>query len=102
MINKSQYLELLQISLREHYDIMKTTNKIFPDRQNFIDGYLTAAYALEAFDPKELKKHIENLHLEIFGITVAERQKTISFEIGTADDYLEVPAYIRKGVGLEF
>ena len=102
MINKDQYLEILQYILSEHYNIMNSTNKIFQDRQQFIDGYITAAIALDAFNQKDLKDFIEKLHFEVFGMTIQERQMTRTFENGTVNDFLEVPAYIRKGVELEF
>lgn len=102
MINKNQYLEILQYTLSEHYNIMHSTNKILQDRQQFIDGYITAAMALDAFDQKELQDFMEKIHFEVFGMTIKERQQTRTFENGTADDFLAVPAYIRKGVALAF
>jgi len=101
MINKDRYLGILQDTLKEHYNIMNTTNKVFPDRQQFIDGYITAAVALDVFDHNELADFIERLHYDVFGMTIKERQQTRTFEHGTDDDYLKVAAYIRNGVALE-
>ena len=102
MINKDRYLGILQDTLKEHYNIMKATNKIFPDRQQFIDGYITAALALNVIDREELTEFIEKLHFDAFGMPISERRRTRIFENGTDDDYLKVAAYIRKGVELEF
>ncbi|HQN57750.1 MAG TPA: hypothetical protein PLR24_10970 [Saprospiraceae bacterium] len=102
MINKKQYLDILQYILSEHYNIMHSTNKIMQDRQQFIDGYITAAMALDAFDRKELQTFMEKIHFEVFGMTIKERLRTKTFENGTADDFLAVPAYIRKGIELAF
>lgn len=101
MINKEQYMEILQHVLKEHYRVMNTTNKISQDRQQFIDGYITAAIALDAFNEQDLGEFIEKLHFEIFGMTIKERQQTRTFENGVADDFLAVPAYIRKGVNFQ-
>ena len=102
MTKKDRYFEILKNLLNEHYNIMNTTNKVFPDRQQFIEGYITAAVALDVFDQKELTDFIENLHFDVFGMTVSERQRTRNFGNGTDDDYLKVAAYIKKGVELEF
>jgi len=74
MIKKDQYLEILQNLLNEHYNIMNATKKVFPERQQFIEGYITAAVALDVFDQKELTDFIEKLHFDVFGMTVSERQ----------------------------
>lgn len=102
MINKDRYLGILQDTLKEHYNIMNITNKVFPERQQFIEGYITAAVALDVFDRKELTDFIEKLHFDVFGMTVSERQCTRTFINGTDDDYLKVAAYIKKGVKLDF
>lgn len=102
MINKNKYLEFLKQILGEHYNIMKSTNKVFSDRQHFIDGYLAAANALEIFEPNDLRKFIDKLHYEIFGISVKERKQTMTFNRGTEEEYLEIPAYMRKGIRIDF
>ena len=102
MIDKDRYFEILKHILSEHYNIMSATHKIVPERQQFIDGYITAAIALDALSQEELKGFIEKLHFEVFGMTIQERQKAMTFENGTEDDSLAVPAYIRKGVDLAF
>lgn len=101
-MKKDRYFEILQNLLNEHYNIMNTTNKVFPDRQQFIEGYITAAVALDVFDRKEMTDFIEKLHFDVFGMTVSERQRTKTFENGTDDDYLKVAAYIKKGVEIKF
>ena len=102
MIDKDRYFEILKHILSEHYNIMNATHKIVPERQQFIDGYITAAVALDALSQAELQEFIEKLHFEVFGMTIQERRKTMTFENGAEEDSLEVPAYIKKGVELEF
>jgi hypothetical protein len=43
---KEGYIKFLGQILREHYNIIKDTGTTLPERQHFIDGYLTAARTL--------------------------------------------------------
>lgn len=101
-INKERYLGLLENILSEHYRIIKDTGIITIDRQQYIDGYLTAVRALDAIDYDELKTFIEKVHFEVFGMSIEERRTKIKVKPGTAEDDLEIPAYVRQGTNLEF
>lgn len=102
MIDKHKYLETLRELLNGHYAIIKSTHIMPQERQGFIDGYLAAARALNAVDYDELKDFIEKIHFEIFGKTVEERRKSLKLKPGTVEDCLDVPAYLRQGIKLEF
>lgn len=102
MIDKRKYFETLGELLNGHYVIIKNASIIPQERQDFIDGYLAAARALNAIDYDELKDFIEKIHFETFGKTVEERRKSLKLKSGTSDDCLEIPAYVRQGIKLEF
>ena len=98
VINKERYTGTLRQLLTEHYDNIRK-NIAVKERQDYIDGYLTAARALDAFDYQELKEIIDNTHIAVFGKTVEERRRV---EVSKPDDdSLDIPTYIRKGIALE-
>jgi hypothetical protein len=98
---KEGYLKFLGQILREHYNIIKDTGTAIPERQHFIDGYLTAAKTLNAIYQKDLKDYVERIHFEIFGMTVDQRKKSLN-TLDVNEDELEIPAYKRKGIKLKF
>lgn len=100
-MSKNKYLNILEDLLREHYGILKETGSVSRERKNFIDGYLAGARALNAIYQKELTDFIENIHFEVFGMTIEDRKKKETRpDISEAD--LEIPAYKRQGVRLKF
>jgi hypothetical protein len=101
MINKDRYIGILAQILNEHYDEIKRKNTGSKDRQQYIDGYLTAARALDVFDYEELKDLIDKIHFEAFGKTIEERRKSELVKSGSDDDSLDIPTYIRKNIILE-
>ncbi len=101
-MTKNSYLDLLGQLLREHYDIFKDTGIASPDRQHFIDGYLAAARALDVIDYDELKDYVEKVHYGIFNMTIDERRKKLKIKQDIPDDYIDIPAYKRQGIKLEF
>jgi hypothetical protein len=101
MINKDRYIGILAQILNEHYDEIKRKNTGSKDRQQYIDGYLTAARALNVFNYEELKDLIDKVHFEAFGKTIEERRKSELVKSGSDDDSLDIPTYIRKNIILE-
>lgn len=101
MINKKRYTEILSQLLNEHYSEIK--KKDFPsiDRQQYIDGYLTAARALDVFDFDELKKIIDGIHFNAFGKTIEERRKSESYRDSFDENILAIPTYIRDGIQMD-
>jgi hypothetical protein len=128
MINKNNFFELLGDLLCEFYNDMKDSGIPSVEREQFINGYLTAARTLDVVFKKEMMDYIEKIHFEIFRMTVEERRKSlqvkpdqseeepeisvepdlpgeeieISAKSALSDDELEVPAYKRKGIKLQF
>jgi hypothetical protein len=127
MINKNKFFELLGDLLREFYSDMKDSGIPSVEREQFINGYLTAARTLDAVFKKEMMDYIEKIHFEIFHMTVEERRKSLpaktdlsedepetpikdqpgdeletSAKSELSEDELEVPAYKRKGIKLKF
>ena len=101
-MTKEGYLKFLGQILREHYNIIKDTGTTLPERQHFIDGYLTAARTLNAVYQKDLKDYVERIHFEVFGMTVDQRQKSLPSKPDLSEDELEIPAFKRKGIKLKF
>jgi len=67
MANKERYKEVLVRILNDHYNDIKLKNSGTKDRQQYIDGYLIAARALDVFSYDELKEIIDDTHFKIFG-----------------------------------
>lgn len=101
MINKKRYTEILTQLLNEHYAEIKRKSSVSKDRQKYIDGYLTAARALNVFDYEELKEVIDKIHLKTFGKTIKERKKSDLSEPSFNDGLLDIPTYIREGINLD-
>jgi len=101
MINKQRYIEILTQVLNEHYDEIKRKDKGSKDRQQYIDGYLTAARALEAFDYEELKEIIDKIHFAAFGKTIEQSRRSELVISSSDDDSLNIPTFIRKGILLD-
>jgi len=101
MINKDRYIALLTQILTEHYNTIKEKDTVAKDRQQYIDGYMTAARALGACDYEELKVLVDKVHFEAFGKTIEERRRSGFIKSSTEDDSLDIPTYIRKGILLK-
>ena len=101
MINKQRYIDILAQVLNEHYDEIKRKNTESKDRQQYLDGYLIAARALEAFDYEELKEIIDKIHFAAFGKTIEQRRRSEIVEDAQGEGSLDVPAFIRKGIILD-
>ncbi len=98
-MNKERYTKVLIRILDDHYnDIKKKSGS--KERQQYIDGYMTAARALDAFSFDELKKVIDETHFKVFGKTVLERKRSESDQSFHNDTSLKIPTYIREGISL--
>jgi hypothetical protein len=99
--DKERYIEILTQNLNEYYKEIKRKNSGSENRQKYIDGYLTAARALGAFDYKELKELIDKIHLQAFGKTIEERRQSKLSEPSSNNDILDIPTFIREGISLD-
>lgn len=98
-MNKKRYTEVLVRILEDHYnDIKKESGS--NNRQQYIDGYMTAARALDAFSFDELKKIIDETHFKVFGKTVLERKRSETDKSSQDINSLDIPTYIREGISL--
>ena len=113
-MTKESYLKLLGELLREFYTDIKDSGIASPEREHFINGYLTAARRLNAVYQKELNDYAERIHFEVFGMTIEERKKSLQIKSGLSEeasenpvkpglseDALDIPAYKRKGIKLK-
>ena len=101
MINKKRYTEILLQLLNEHYSEIKKRGSASDDRQQYIDGYLTAARALDAFDYDDLKEIIDNIHFNTFGKTIEERRKAGLNDRLIDEKNLAIPTYVRDRIVLD-
>ena len=62
----------------------------------------TAARTLNAVYQKDLKDYVERIHVEVFGMTIDERQKLDTPQAEISEYELDIPAYKRKGIKLKF
>ena len=99
--NKERYIEILTQNLNEYYKEIKRNNSGSENRQKYIDGYLTAARALGAFDYEELKELIDKIHFDAFGKTIEERRQSNLSEPSSNNDILNIPTFIREGISLD-
>jgi hypothetical protein len=99
MINKERYIDILSQTLNEHYSEIKRKSIISKDRQKYIDGYLTAARALDVFSNKQLKDIIDKIHFKAFGKTIEERRQS-ELSDSSLNNPFDIPTYIREGISL--
>jgi len=100
MINKERYISVLTKLLNDYYREIKRTGSESKESKKYIDGYLTAARALNLFQYEELKDIIEKIHLKAFGKTIQERRMSGLRESSPDDEFLKIPTYIRDGMSL--
>ena len=99
-MNKKRYTEVLVRILEDHYNDIKMKKSGSKGRQQYIDGYMTAARALDAFSFDELKKIIDETHFKVFGKTVLERKRSEADKSFQDINSLDIPTYIREGISL--
>jgi phenylalanyl-tRNA synthetase alpha subunit len=100
MINKERYLEVLTRILNDYYNDIKRTNSASRERQQYVDGYLLAARALDACNYDELKKTIDEIHFKVFGKTIQERRQSEVNKAYENNNSLNIPTYVREGISL--
>ena len=100
MINKERYITVLSQLLNDYYKEIKRTSSASKESKQYIDGYLTAARALNIFQYEELKDIVEKIHLKAFGKSIHERRLSELTESSPDDEFLEIPTYIREGMSL--
>jgi hypothetical protein len=101
MANKERYKEVLVRILNDHYNDIKLKNSGTKDRQQYIDGYLIAARALDVFSYDELKEIIDDTHFKIFGKTIPERKQSEIKKSFQDNHSLSIPTHIRWGISLD-
>lgn len=102
MVTQNNFFKLLGELLREYYQDIKDSGIPSPEREQFINGYMTAARTLNAVYQKDLADYIERIHFEIFNMNIEERRKSLPVQSDLSEDELEVPAYKRQGIKLKF
>jgi hypothetical protein len=100
MINRERYSSLLSKLLNDYYKEIKRTGSASKESKEYIDGYLTAARALNIFQYEELKDIVEKIHLKAFGKSIRERRLSELSDSSPDDEFLEIPTYIREGMFL--
>ena len=101
MINKERYTKVLSQLLNDYYKEIKRTGSASKESKQYIDGYLTAARALNIFQYEELRDIIDKIHFKAFGKSIQERRLSESTEPSPDDEFLEIPTYIREGMSLD-
>ena len=100
MINKERYISVLSKLLNDYYKEIKRTGSASKESKQYIDGYLTAARALNIFQYEELKDIVEKIHFKAFGKTIQERRLSELAESSSDDEFMKIPTYIREGMSL--
>ena len=100
MANKERYIEVLIRILNDHYNDIKKKKSGSKERQQYIDGYLLAARALDVLSYDELKEVIDDTHFKVFGKTIQERQQSEIKKSFQNNHSLKVPTFIREGISL--
>ncbi len=95
MANKERYKEVLTRILSDYYNDVKLKKSESKERQQFIDGYMIAARALDIFSFKELKVIVDEIHFKVFGKTIQERRLSEDNNTGQNSNFFNIPTYIR-------
>lgn len=100
-MSREDYFDLLDSQLREIFTIRKHGHQV-PERERFrSEGYMHAARVLGLATAEELQVRMEQIHLKVFGITIAERMRRDRDNPSLDSDYLDIPTIIRKGRAID-
>ena len=94
---KSDYLEQLKHVLKNTYLQLREQGRIATGREDYINGFIDAGLSTELVSNTEIQAMIENTNMEVFGISIAERKKLYADIESSYDEYIDVPAFFRKG-----
>jgi len=98
-MNKTEYLKSIETQLTEVFKQVQIGNR--PDKQKYrTEGFMQAGRVLGLVDETELTKLMEQTHINVFGMTIKEReQKKAELAQQLEDnDYkmFDVATYIRN------
>ena len=97
-MNKIEFLKHVEQQLSEVFKQVQIGNR--PDKQKYrTEGFMQAGRVLGIVDESELKELMEKVHLDVFGMTITEREK-IKIEMQKQleeSDFaeLDVPTFVR-------
>ena len=94
---KAEYATLVRELLEEIYTRKRETGKTSNKVQAYVRGFFDAGLHLGLITEEALNNIIEDINIQIFGRSM-KKQKEMFQEIHQEyDDYIDVPAFFRKG-----
>jgi len=100
---KRQYLEHFRKILKESYLVLKKSQTFPKEKGCFIEGFMTAGRFF-GVSVRELEMIVNELNLEVFGMTLETRRKFYKQKNGSTDPdyrYYDIPTWIREGKKIE-
>ena len=97
-LNTQKYYQTLKSLIAKHYERVKSCGEINKENTKYLDGYICAAIDLNIATSAELQGVIDEVHLEIFGMSRHERQRedALSNSGNSPWTIFEKPAWQRK------
>nr|MBF0221040.1 hypothetical protein [Desulfobulbaceae bacterium] len=94
---KLKYLQHLKEIMEDTYLQLREKGSTPEGRDDYINGFIDAGVSIELASNEEVQSVIEDTNMEVFGITIRERQKVYKNIELSYDEYIDVPTFFRKG-----
>ena len=92
-----EYEALIRELLEEIYSRKRETGKLSKEVQAYIRGFFDAGLRLGLITEEALNDIVEDLNIQLFGKTLAGQREMFQEIHNTYEDYIDAPAYFRKG-----
>lgn len=91
------YSTLIRELLEEVYTHKRETGKTTRGIQAYVKGFFDAGLQLGLITEEALSDVVEEMNLQVFGKSLGEQKEMFQEIHSTYEDYIDVPAYFRKG-----
>ena len=98
--DKEKFLDDFQVILEDLYKVQRKRGSQNKEKKGFVDGFMHAGILIGLVDIEELQKHIDQIHLDVFGKTLEERKALIK-SAQLSEDVLDIPTFHRLGKNFE-
>ena len=94
---ESEYITLVRELLGQVYSRKRETGQIPKEVKTYVKGFFAAGLHLGLITEEALNDIIEDMNKKVFGKTLDEQREMFQEIHQTYEDYIDAPAYFRKG-----
>ena len=98
--DREKFLDDFKVILADLYKIQRKKGGQNKEKKGFVDGFMHAGILIGLVETEELQKHIDQVHLDVFGKTLEERKALIK-SAQLSEDVLDIPTFHRLGKNFE-